>query len=326
MKVAIYGISKNEERNVKDFMASVGDCPVYILDTGSSDKTVEVLRDCGAIVVSEEITPWAFDTARNKALSYVPDDVDVCISLDLDERLEEGWQDKLKREWTGNIGSVSLVDEWTDGGKPAVQSSRFRIHSRNSCKWSRKVHELLHVKEGVHAHFCETSIVVSHFPLEANKDYTPMLRQVLEEDPNNFDAWVQLAGDLQNLERYDESLSAYKTFLKLVAERPDPGMSFRCSIAWIGVAQCAFKLNRMKEMQKAFLFAVAEEPDSREAWTHLAHLMLQMGNAPLAYGCAVSAKKITTAPSYVVKDLVCWGDLPNNIAKQAFAEVITGVE
>ena len=297
-----------------------------ILDTGSSDQTIELLRKHGAVVASEEITPWEFDTARNKALSYVPDDIDVCISLDLDERLENGWMDKLKKEWTGNIGTISLVDEWMENGKPAIQSPRFRIHSRNSCEWHRKVHEVLYVKQGVDPYVCETSIVVSHFPLEANKDYTPILRQVLTDDPNNFDAWVQLAGDLQNLKRYDEALSAYKTFLKLVSERQESGMSFRRSIAWIGVAQCAFKLNKMKEMQQAFLFAVAEEPDSREAWTHLAHLMLQMGNAPLAYGCAVSAKRITTAPSYAAKDLVCWGELPNNIAKQAFTEIITGVE
>ena len=77
MKIAVYGIAKNEEQNVKDFMSSIGDCPVYILDTGSSDQTIELLRKHGAVVASEEIPPWEFDTARNKALTYVPDDIDV---------------------------------------------------------------------------------------------------------------------------------------------------------------------------------------------------------------------------------------------------------
>ena len=58
---------------------------VFVLDTGSTDGTPELLRQLGAHVTQEIITPWRFDTARNRALALVPEDADLCVCTDLDE-------------------------------------------------------------------------------------------------------------------------------------------------------------------------------------------------------------------------------------------------
>lgn len=65
---------------------------VVVLDTGSSDDTVEKLRRRGAIVERAEIFPWRFDTARNRSLALVPDDADICVCTDLDEVFHPGWR------------------------------------------------------------------------------------------------------------------------------------------------------------------------------------------------------------------------------------------
>ena len=57
---------------------------VYVLDTGSTDGTPELLRGLGAAVYEQTITPWRFDIARNASLEMLPEDADVCICLDLD--------------------------------------------------------------------------------------------------------------------------------------------------------------------------------------------------------------------------------------------------
>ena len=92
-KVCVYAIAKNEEKFVERFMNSVKEADaVYVLDTGSEDDTALKLKQLGAIVKTEIIKPWRFDVARNKALEMVPEDTDICVSIDLDEVFEAGWR------------------------------------------------------------------------------------------------------------------------------------------------------------------------------------------------------------------------------------------
>ena len=86
MKIAVYTIALNEVKHVERWMNATKDADLRIVaDAGSTDGTQELLRSMGAIVYDISVQPWRFDTARNTALSLVPADVDVCLSLDMDE-------------------------------------------------------------------------------------------------------------------------------------------------------------------------------------------------------------------------------------------------
>ncbi|MEG3069920.1 MAG: hypothetical protein RQM92_02880 [Candidatus Syntrophopropionicum ammoniitolerans] len=99
-KICVYAISKNEEKFVHRWMDAVSEADtVIVLDTGSSDRTVEKLRERGALVYERRISPWRFDEARNYALGCVPEDTDICVSNDLDEVFELGWRRKLESAW-----------------------------------------------------------------------------------------------------------------------------------------------------------------------------------------------------------------------------------
>ena len=75
MKIIVYAICKNESKFVDCWMNSMTEADaVVVLDTGSSDDTVEKLRRRGAIVERAEIFPWRFDTARNRSLALAPSD------------------------------------------------------------------------------------------------------------------------------------------------------------------------------------------------------------------------------------------------------------
>ena len=100
MKICVYAISKNEEMFVERFCNSAKDADlILIADTGSTDKTVKLAKKCGAVVNHITITPWRFDDARNAALAMIPRDIDVCVSLDLDEELQPGWREEIERVW-----------------------------------------------------------------------------------------------------------------------------------------------------------------------------------------------------------------------------------
>ncbi|MDP2660630.1 MAG: glycosyl transferase family 2, partial [Dehalococcoidia bacterium] len=99
-QIAINTIAKNEARNARDFMAScAGADLVAVLDTGSTDGTQGLLRAAGAVVEEAVIEPWRFDTARNQALAMLPEDIDLVVSVDLDERLQPGWREALEETW-----------------------------------------------------------------------------------------------------------------------------------------------------------------------------------------------------------------------------------
>ena len=102
MRIAVYTIALNEEEFVERWYNSVKDADYILIgDTGSTDHTVEIARSLGINVFNLSIKPFRFDDARNAALALIPDDIDMCVSLDMDEVISDGWRAELEK-MTGN--------------------------------------------------------------------------------------------------------------------------------------------------------------------------------------------------------------------------------
>jgi glycosyltransferase involved in cell wall biosynthesis len=84
MNITLYAIAKNEEKNVEKFVKiSKKFSHTVVVDTGSTDNTVQLLKDAGIEVYEHPQSREEFDfaKARNQALSYVK--TDWAFSLDL---------------------------------------------------------------------------------------------------------------------------------------------------------------------------------------------------------------------------------------------------
>jgi glycosyltransferase involved in cell wall biosynthesis len=113
MKICVYAISKNESQFVDRFCDSAKDADfIMIADTGSTDDTVSKAISNGAFVSEICITPWRFDKARDAAMALIPKDIDVCISLDLDEVLEPGWRKEIERVWKAETTRLRYKFDW----------------------------------------------------------------------------------------------------------------------------------------------------------------------------------------------------------------------
>jgi len=83
-KISAYIIAKNEEQKIKNAIESVKWADeIIVIDSGSSDKTIEISEKCGAIVFHHEFTN--FTEQKNYALAKC--NFDWTFNLDADEEV-----------------------------------------------------------------------------------------------------------------------------------------------------------------------------------------------------------------------------------------------
>jgi len=337
MKIAISTIAKNEEHNVEDFIKSCKDADlISVLDTGSTDKTQELLKKHNALAGVEIIEPFDFGLARNKALDLLPDDIDVVVSIDLDERLKDGWREALEKVWNEDTEMVSYryIGEWQDKERtiPVSVSWRSKIFRKQGFRWYNPVHEipLLEGRQMPKLTLC-AGVIVEHLQ-DGDRDYTKLLTEVLDKDPEYEDGYMQRGADYAKQGKYQEALADYEQYLERTRNEQKKCGNPRCdrciliggrrSYSYIEIARIKHKLGyQSNEIIRYFLKAVAEAPDFREAWVYLADGYFSIGNYPMAYGSAMEALKITN-PGIHIQEMICWGDYPQQIANSSFSKFI----
>lgn len=89
-KLSVVILTFNEERNLPDCLASVTglDCEVFVVDSGSTDRTLEIARNAGARVFEHPFE--GYSQQRNWALGNLPLSCEWVLNLDADERLTAG--------------------------------------------------------------------------------------------------------------------------------------------------------------------------------------------------------------------------------------------
>ncbi len=86
-KICVYAIAKDEEKNVEQWVANMQPADhIIVLDTGSTDRTVELLTSLGIEVHQKHYDYFRFDEARNDSLDLIPDEYNIRVCTDLDER------------------------------------------------------------------------------------------------------------------------------------------------------------------------------------------------------------------------------------------------
>ena len=323
MKIAIYTICKNEEKFIKQWVSSAKEADhVVVTDTGSTDNSTKLLQDAGVTIYQEKIIPWHFGKARNIALSHVPKDVDCCLSLDMDETLNEGWRNIIEELWQNGVNLIKPSLYWDK--EKTVVAHPARIHARHGFEWQGIVHEtlrpLVQVKEIV------TDKIIIYSPRGEKKSYLPLIQQALKENPNDLSMRVNLAEELYNLKRYDD---AYNEFLKYLQLTELQLVSRELMEQRAIVCQRLAKLSIDMELPAMaiihwLLRAVAECPTRREAWVYLAEGWLSVGDWANAYAAANKALSITDKKSEAVIEEECWGDYPKYLASEAMKKMFGG--
>jgi glycosyltransferase involved in cell wall biosynthesis len=215
MKIAVYAISKNEEQFVERFCRSAKDADIILIaDTGSTDRTVDIAKEHGAVVYPICISPWRFDKARDAALALLPADIDVCISLDLDEVLEDGWRQEIERVWTEETTRLRYKFDWGCG----IAFFYEKIHHRKGYHWHHPVHEYPRPDGRTNEIYAHTDmLLVSHHPdpTKSRGQYMPLLELAIQEDPRCPRNAFYHARELTFYARWQEAIDALNKYLAM---------------------------------------------------------------------------------------------------------------
>lgn len=310
MKVAIYTIALNEEQFVKRWYESAKDADyLLIADTGSSDKTVKLAKSLGINVVTVSVSPWRFDDARNAAMAALPLDIDMCISLDMDEVITPGWREPLEKAWKAGITrpKYTHVWSWNPDGTPGLEFAYDHIHTRKNYRWKHPVHETLFAygKQEVSA-FIEGLQTHHHpDPSKSRAQYLPLLEMSVREDPWSDRNAYYYARELFFYGHYQEAGMEFERHLEMPTATwaPERAASMRY-LAKIRPSNAHEWLHK----------AVIEAPGRREALVELAQLGYNESNWEYCYKYAIEALAIKEKPLDYLCEAFAWGATPHDLA------------
>lgn len=312
MKICVYAISKNEEQFVPRFCQSAADADlILIADTGSTDRTVELARTHGAVVHDICITPWRFDDARNAALALIPRDIDICVSLDLDEELQPGWREEIERVWQEDTTRLRYKFDWGAG----IAFYYEKIHARHGYRWTHPCHEYP-IPYMIEERYAQSDmLMVIHKPdnTKSRGQYLPLLEMSVQEDPNDPRNAFYYARELSFHGQWQRAITECERYLAL------PGATWpneRC-YAYRVMSRSYAELGDWDNAIRCARLGVVEAPNTREPWCEIAKLAYRRAQWAECYGAAMSALAITDRELVYTVDPEVWGAMPHDYASIA---------
>lgn len=308
MKIAVYTIAKNEQSFVNTWAQSVLDADYrVVIDTGSTDQTVSALQAAGVTVHHMSLKPWRFDLARNVALSLLPADADVCISMDMDECMTPGWRAALEAAWMPETTRLRYKYHtfYTDSQTPDLDYWADKIHARHNYVWKRPVHETVYCA-GTEQVTSTAQVVMWHKPdsTKSRGQYMHLLELSHKENPDCDQTLFWLAREYAHTQQPEQAVIYFKQLLN----RPHVWHLERAeSERWL------HKLLPHENM-RWIRQSVATAPERREGWLDLAKLYYNQQDWCNCYAACVSALRISQPTHSYLDTQEVWGPILHDLA------------
>ncbi len=150
-RLCIIILTKNEEKDIEAAVQNARQCAdeVLVVDSGSTDRTVELAKKNGARVVFRE---WDNDFAAQRNFALTQTAADWVLYLDADERLNEPLAKRICDIMAADAKEAAMKKQYSFQRKTVAFGKKFsygplhpdwvpRLFPRESVTWEGKVHE-----------------------------------------------------------------------------------------------------------------------------------------------------------------------------------------
>ena len=268
-KLSLCMIVKNEEKTLPVCLESVKAIidEIIIIDTGSTDKTVEIAQLYGAKVYS---FGWIddFSAARNESLRYASGD--WILYLDADERVTPENAAKIRGVIKNpDITAVNIIEHI-----PQEKGNLFKTTASDYCRlfrndprirFSGRVHEqILPAVNAIGGNVLKSSIRIDHWGYavsetkrteRARRNLSLLLKDV-GDNPDDPFVWFNIGLAYKTLGNTEEAINA----LTKAVELPDDTMKHTIrSSAYTALAQLCFARDNLESAENYALQALTLE-------------------------------------------------------------------
>jgi len=298
-------IVKDEARHLAECLEGISQIAdeICIVDTGSTDETVEIAREYDA---RTSVFIWCddFSAARNESLRQCTGD--WVLVIDADERiapedvakvraLAEGPTNVCHRFVTRNYTNTETVgefrpcapdDPWARGFAGWYPSVKVRLFpNRVGARFEGRVHELVHQsleRQGIEPVLCD--VPIHHYPflrtpeqiLEKQERYLHLGHEKLAAHPDDPNAYAELGNQYADVRDYASAAGAYRESLKRDPSNP---------VVMKDLGGVLHLLKRSEEAKRALKLALQLDPALAEAWRNLGVVYADEKQWPLAREC-----------------------------------------
>lgn len=232
MKLSACMIVKNEEKMLAKTLPSLSKYAdeIVLMDTGSSDGTMEVAKKFGAKIYR---FPWIndFSAARNESLKYATGD--WILWIDADEFMTEEdlktLKDLLEISADGSRAfSLTLYESKLDACEKKNGYQRVKIFkNKRGCRFVRPINEQLVDGEGNVVEARSIPVAIYHWGknleeirmAEKREKYVKLYSQALEASPDDPYLHFLLANNLNDLRSLLEALEHYDRAYELAPDK-----------------------------------------------------------------------------------------------------------
>lgn len=314
-KIYVYAICKNEETHINRWYESMKEADnIFVLDTGSTDNSVKLLKNLGVNVVSKKYEDFKFDEARNDSLNLVPLDADICVCTDLDEVLNKGWRQELEKHWKDNTDAARYIMNFSfdQNGKPISTYYISKMHKRNKYKWTHRIHEVLeYTGNDIENKITIETININHYP-DRTKDrsnYLNLLEAAVKDNPENDRDMYYLGREYMYKEEWNKSIDTLIKHLNLKSAtwKEERGSSMRF------ISRCYINLKRYEEAIMWLEKAINETPNVREPYIELGMLYYNLQKYEKAINYLEKGINIKEKSKYYINEEFAWNETPYDI-------------
>lgn len=287
MNVTLYAICKNEEKNIDKFIDnSKKFYDTVVVDTGSVDNTVQLLRDHGITVYEhpQREDEFDFSIARNQALSYVK--TDWAFSLDFNETVDDLYLDGfdvIQSEFT--CFKHLRFDDNGEGEPTQSNEVHVRFHRTENYKWANAVHEIPQFF-ATDNHSTESSVDTTikitkkiHRTVHKELFYLSICEREYQKNPKNWNCLWFIFNHYWSVGSFDKVLTYGHQFLDITKPYFD---QFRIHV-FIKLSQVYFSSNELQKACNYAFHALSEamnigEPYLSEAFQYLNKIAIKLKN------------------------------------------------